>query len=140
MASVKDLYELGETPPAGHVPRHMYASVIRPQRYGEPRDAFEVEVVEVPRPGPRQLLIWVMAAGVNYNNVWAALGQPVDVVASRRRRNPEEPEFHIGGSDASGIVWAVGSQVRDVAVGDEVVASCAMWDENAATSAPAPTR
>ena len=132
MASAKDLYELGETPPAGHVPRRMYASVIRSQRYGPPRDAFEVEVVDVPKPGPRQVLIWVMAAGVNYNNVWAALGQPVDVIAARRRRDPQEPDFHIGGSDASGIVWAVGSEVRDLAVGDEVVASCAMWDENAA--------
>ena len=36
----------------------MYASVIRPQRYGQPRDAFEVEVVDVPKPGPRQVLTW----------------------------------------------------------------------------------
>ncbi len=131
MNESKQLYELGETPPLGHVPAKMYASVIRSERYGQPRDAFQVEVVDVPKPGPRQVLVWVMAAGINYNNVWAALGTPVDVIAARRKGNPAEPAFHIGGSDASGIVWAVGSEVRSVKVGDEVVLSCAMWDENA---------
>ncbi len=130
MAEAKILYELGETPPRGHVPRQMYASVIRPERFGEPRDAFKVEVVDVPRPGPRQALVWVMAAGVNYNNVWAALGRPVDVIATRQKQDKSEPPFHIGGSDASGIVWAVGEGAR-VKVGDEVVLSCAMWDEDA---------
>ncbi len=129
--SKKDLYELGETPPAGHVPAQMYASVIRSERYGQPRDAFKVEVVDVPKIGSKQVLVWVMAAGINYNNVWSALGTPVDVIAARRKRSPDEPAFHIGGSDASGIVWAVGPEVTNVKVGDEVVLSCAMWDENA---------
>ena len=132
MTSGKKLYELGETPPVGHVPEQMYASVIRAERYGQPRDAFQIEVVDVPQPGPKQVLVWVMAAGINYNNVWAALGTPVDVIAARRKANPAEPAFHIGGSDASGIVWAVGSEVSKVKVGDEVVLSCATWDENAA--------
>ncbi|MBC7991839.1 MAG: crotonyl-CoA carboxylase/reductase [Rhizobacter sp.] len=131
MTSGKKLYALGETPPLGHVPEQMYASVIRSERYGQPRDAFQIEVVEVPKPGPKQVLVWVMAAGINYNNVWAALGTPVDVIAARRKASPAEPAFHIGGSDASGIVWAVGSQVSKVKVGDEVVLSCASWDENA---------
>jgi crotonyl-CoA carboxylase/reductase len=131
MAEVKPLYELGETPPLGQVPRQMYASVIRQERFGEPRDAFQVEVVDVPKPGPRQVLVWVMAAGINYNNVWAALGRPVDVIANRQKQDKSEPPFHIGGSDASGIVWAVGEGARGVKVGDEVVLSCAMWDEDA---------
>jgi crotonyl-CoA carboxylase/reductase len=131
MAEVKSLYELGETPPLGQVPRQMYASVIRQQRFGEPRDAFQVEVVDVPKPGPKQVLVWVMAAGINYNNVWAALGRPVDVIANRQKQDKTEPPFHIGGSDASGIVWAVGEGARGVKVGDEVVLSCAMWDEDA---------
>ena len=38
-----------------------------------------------------------MAAGVNFNNVWAALGKPVSVF----RYHPDE-DHHIGGSDASG--------------------------------------
>ena len=131
MSDTKNLYQLGETPPLGHVPEQMYASVIRSERYGQPREAFKIEVVDVPKPGPKQVLVWVMAAGINYNNVWAALGTPVDVIAARRKANPSEPAFHIGGSDASGIVWAVGSEISKVKVGDEVVLSCATWDENA---------
>src|SRR5262245_40793661 len=131
MKTRKDLYELGETPPLGHVPQRMYASLIRRERYGLPKDAFATEVVDVPPVGPRQVLVWVMAAGINYNNVWSSLGRPVDVISARQRRNPAEPAFHIGGSDASGVVWAVGEGVTEVSVGDEVVVSCAMWDESA---------
>lgn len=126
---MQDVYGLGEVPPLGQVPRRMLASLIRPERYGEPIGAFKTEEIDTPRVGPGQVLVYVMAAGVNYNNVWAALGRPVDVVAARNKRG--EPErFHIGGSDASGIVWAVGEGVTRVKVGDRVVLSCCRWDKN----------
>ena len=111
----------------GAMPEQMHAHLIRPERYGEPKTAFAVETVATPRPGPGEALVYVMAAGVNYNNVWAALGRPVDVIAARRKAGDTE-EFHIGGSDASGIVWAVGDGVDNVRVGDAVVAHCGMWD------------
>ena len=130
MTTEKEIYALGETPPLGYVPPKMHASLIRPERFGEPNQAFEVEQIDVPKPGPRQVLVWVMAAGVNYNNVWAALGTPVNVIGASQRRGAEE-DFHIGGSDASGIVWAAGEEVENVKVGDRVVLSCGMWDENA---------
>ena len=130
MAEQKDLYELGETPPLGHVPKQMYASLIRAERFGEPSSAFQIEAVDVPEVGTGQVLVYVMAAGTNYNNVWAALGTPVNVIGARQRQGAEE-DFHIGGSDASGVVWAVGDGVSNVAVGDEVVLSCGMWDRNA---------
>ncbi|TMV79745.1 crotonyl-CoA carboxylase/reductase, partial [Thioclava sp. BHET1] len=38
-APVKDLYELGEMPPLGHVPKQMYAWTIRRERHGEPDTA-----------------------------------------------------------------------------------------------------
>lgn len=125
-----ELYEVGSAPPLGIVPTKMYASVIRPDRYGEPRDAFQMEVVDVPPIADHQVLVYVMAAGVNYNNVWAALGKPLDVVAARTKAGAKEA-FHIGGSDASGIVWAVGKDVTNVRVGDHVVLSCAMWNPQA---------
>ena len=51
----KDLYEIGEIPPMGHVPRQMYAWVIRRDREGEPEQAMQVEVVdENPRKGPER--------------------------------------------------------------------------------------
>ena len=126
-AMARDLYDLGETPPLGEVPARMHAQLIRPERFGEPTKAFQREVVDVPAIGPRDVLVWVMAAGVNYNNVWAALGIPVNVIAARQKAG-EKADFHIGGSDASGIVWAVGRDVTSVKVGDEVVAHCGWWD------------
>ncbi|ARP74581.1 crotonyl-CoA carboxylase/reductase [Streptomyces pluripotens] len=108
----------------------MYASLIRQERYGEPINAFRTEVVDVPPVQPGQVLIKVMAAGVNYNNVWAALGSPLDVIAARQKSGATE-DFHIGGSDLSGIVWAVGEGARGVKPGDEVVALACRWDESA---------
>src|SRR5690348_9988368 len=126
----RDLYELGTAPPLGHVPEQMYASLIRADRFGPPAEAFRTEVVPVPPVPPGQVLVLVMAAGINYNNVWAALGQPVDVIAARRRAGATE-DFHIGGSDGSGIVWAVGESVTSVAVGDHVIMSACHWNESA---------
>ncbi|MFF3911426.1 crotonyl-CoA carboxylase/reductase [Streptomyces sp. NPDC001848] len=124
----KKLYELGEMPPLGDVPEKMYANLIRPERFGEPRKAFETEVIDTPRPGRGQVLVWVMAAGINYNNVWAGLGHPLDVIAARQKQG--EPEnFHIGGSEGSGVVFAVGEGVSGVSVGDEVVLSGGLWNE-----------
>lgn len=123
----KDVFELGEMPELGHVPPQMLAQLIRPERFGEPIDAFKQETVPVPEIGPRDVLVYVMAAGVNYNNVWAAMGIPIDVIKARQKKGEKEA-FHIGGSDASGIVWKVGKDVTNVKVGDEVVVHCGMWN------------
>ena len=123
----KDLYEIGEIPPIGEVPARMYAQLIRPERFGEPEKAFQVEEIEVPEVGPHDALVLVMAAGINYNNVWAARGVPVDVTRVHGKFG-EPTEFHIGGSDASGVVYAVGDQVTNVTVGDHVVVHCGQWD------------
>ncbi|MEU7168255.1 crotonyl-CoA carboxylase/reductase [Streptomyces morookaense] len=126
----KALYEIGEIPPLGEVPQQMYASVIRQDRFGEPKQAFRTEVVDVPRVGRGQVLVYVMAAGINYNNVWSSLGKPVDVIGMRQRQGQPE-DFHIGGSEGSGVVWAVGDGVRNVSVGDHVVLTSGQWDESA---------
>jgi crotonyl-CoA carboxylase/reductase len=99
----------------------MAAWVIRQDREGEPRDAFQIEEIEVPEPGAFEVIVRVMAAGVNYNNVWAAMGKPVSVFGYG-----DHPEYghHIGGSDASGVVWKVGAGVTRWAPGDEVVIHC----------------
>jgi len=115
---LKDLYEVGEIPPVGHVPSKMYAWAIRRERHGEPEKAMQVEVVDTPELDSHDVLILVMAAGVNYNGVWAGLGEPISVFDVHK-----EP-YHIAGSDASGIVYAVGSKVKRFKVGDEVVVHC----------------
>ena len=43
--ALKDLYEIGEIPPLGHVPKNMYAWAIRKERHGPPDEAMQVEVV-----------------------------------------------------------------------------------------------
>lgn len=70
-----------------------------------------------------------MAAGINFNNVWAAKGVPIDVIRGRQKAG-DPRDYHVGGSDASGIVWAVGSEVESVAVGDEVVVHHGVWDRD----------
>ncbi|MAL40019.1 MULTISPECIES: crotonyl-CoA carboxylase/reductase [Thalassospira] len=114
----KDLYEIGEIPPLGHVPKNMYAWAIREERHGEPDTAMQCEVLPVTQPDSHEVLVLVMAAGVNYNGIWASLGKPISVF------NSHDCPFHIAGSDASGIVWAVGSKVTRWKVGDEVVIHC----------------
>jgi crotonyl-CoA carboxylase/reductase len=131
----KPLYELGEKPPLGEVPEKMHAWLIRPERFGKPTEAFQQEVVNTPSIADDEVLVYVMAAGINYNNVWAGLGIPVDVIGARNKAFAKgeqgEPEpFHIGGSDASGIVYRVGKDVTNVKVGDEVVIHCGHYSRN----------
>jgi crotonyl-CoA carboxylase/reductase len=102
----------------GELPRSMAAWVIREERQGEPLDAFQIEEMEVPEPGAYEVVVRVMAAGVNFNNVWAALGEPVSVFRYHQE------DHHIGGSDASGVVWKVGEGVTRWKPGDEVVLHC----------------
>lgn len=125
----KELYDVGEAPPIGVLPRKMHAWLIRPERFGEPNEAFKEEVVDVPGIADDEVLVYVMAAGVNYNNVWAALGTPVNVIAARNKTGEKE-DFHVGGSDASGIVYKVGKEVTSFKVGDEVVIHCATYDRH----------
>ena len=123
----KDIYEIGQLPPLGEIPERMVAQVIRPERFGDPIKAFQTEEIDVPEVGPTDALVLVMAAGINYNNVWAARGVPIDVTKVHARFG-EPDDFHIGGSDASGIVYAVGERVTNVKVGDHVVIHCGQWD------------
>ena len=116
--AAKNLYEVGEMPPAFHVPEKMYAWAIRRERHGPPASAMQVEVVPTPTIGDDEVLVLVMAAGVNYNGVWASLGTPISPFDGHRA------DHHIAGSDASGVVWAVGRKVKRWKPGDEVVVHC----------------
>ncbi|MFO0677710.1 MAG: crotonyl-CoA carboxylase/reductase [Polyangiaceae bacterium] len=105
-------------PPLGEVPAKMDAWVIRRERQGEPMVSFQREAMDTPEPGPGEVLVLVMAAGVNYNGIWAGLGKPVSMFDVHKK------DFHIAGSDASGVVWKVGTGVTRWKVGDEVILHC----------------
>ena len=95
---VKELYELGDIPPLGHVPKQMYAWAIRKERHGPPESAMQIEVVPTWELDSHDVLVLVMAAGVNYNGVWAALGKPISTLDVHKQ------PYHVAGSDAAGIV------------------------------------
>ena len=96
----KELYGIGEIPPLGQVPPKMHAWAIRKDRHGPPTDSFQLEVLPTWPIGEDEVLVYVMAAGVNYNGVWAGLGVPISPLDGHK--NP----YHIAGSDAAGVVWA----------------------------------
>src|SRR6201987_898590 len=101
-APLKHLYEIGEVPPLGHIPENMYAWAIRKERHGPPETAMQCEVVPTWPIADDEVLVYVVAGGVNYRGVGAGLGVPVSP------RDGHKPPFQIPGGDASGVVWAVG--------------------------------
>jgi len=82
---------------------------IRVSEYGGPA-VLKVEDITAPQPGPSQVLVKNRAAGVN----------PVETYlrANVDNRGPKLP--YTPGSDAAGVVEAVGSGVTAVKVGDRV--------------------
>ena len=82
---------------------------IRVSEYGGP-SVLKVEEVSTPQPGPNQVLVRNHAVGVN----------PVDTYlrANTDNRGPKLP--YTPGSDAAGVVEAVGSDVTGVKAGDRV--------------------
>src|SRR5258707_1084820 len=114
----KDLYAIGEIPPLGHVPERMHAWTIRKERHGPATTSMQLEIVPTWNIGDDEVLVYVMAGGVNYNGIWAALGTPISVI------DVHKSPYHIAGSDAAGLVWAVGAKVRRWKVGDEVIVHC----------------
>lgn len=80
---------------------------------------------DIPMPviSPNEVLVRIKAAAMNYNDVWARKGLPgMDFILP-----------HIGGTDGAGVVEAVGSEVQNVRVGDEVIVhgafSCGVCSE-----------
>lgn len=124
---IDETIPLGVVPDLEILPKNMQAWVIRKDRHGKPMDSFKNEIVPVPEIGPNEVLVLVMAAGVNYNGVWAGLGEPVSVLDVHKK------DYHIAGSDAAGIVWRVGSNVKSWKPGDEVILHCNVESETHST-------
>jgi 2-desacetyl-2-hydroxyethyl bacteriochlorophyllide A dehydrogenase len=70
--------------------------------------------VEDPRPGPTEIVLRVRAAGMCYTDIKIITGQLASFI-----RLP-----HIPGHEIAGEVVEVGSEVRDVRIGDRGVAYC----------------
>jgi NADPH:quinone reductase len=95
---------------------------VRLDDYGD-RDVLYVADVDTPEPGPDEVLVRIVAVGINPGE--AAIRQ-----GFLKDRFPAT--FPSGqGSDFAGVVSAVGSQVHDVAVDDEVIG----WSEQRSSQA-----
>src|SRR5260370_18205130 len=93
----KDLYAIGEIPPLGHVPERMHAWAIRKERHGPPTTSMQLEIVPTWSIADDEVLVYVMAGGVNSNGIWAALGTPISWIAVHRN------SYHIAASEAAGL-------------------------------------
>jgi len=103
---------------------------------GEPKAVLELEEVEAPEPGPRQLVVRVRGAAANFPDVLMCRG-----LYQVRPELPFTP-----GVELCGEVVAVGAEVTTVAVGDRVLgaavlphggfAELALMDEATTFAAP----
>jgi NADPH:quinone reductase len=85
-------------------------------RLGEPVDVLQLDDVEVPAPGPHQVLVRVRASAANFPDVLMCRG-----LYQIRPDLPFTP-----GSELCGEVLAVGDQVSRFAVGERVLGTCAL--------------
>ncbi len=74
-------------------------------------ESLRVEDVPEPKVSVDEVLVKVLCAGMNHLDIWVRKGRPGVTL-----KMP-----HVLGSDAVGLVEAVGAQVKHVNVGDEVV-------------------
>ena len=86
--------------------------------YGAPGDVLRPAVVDVPAPGPDEVLLRVRAAGVDMGAWHITTGLPYPLrLAGYGLRSPATP---VRGREVAGVVEAVGVDVRTPVVGDEV--------------------
>ena len=71
VTDAENIVPIGSQPPVGVVPKQMHAQVIRPARYGEPKDAFKIETIDVPSVG----------AGEAFAEGWWRSPDPAAVIA-----------------------------------------------------------
>ncbi|MCX6523465.1 MAG: crotonyl-CoA carboxylase/reductase [Actinobacteria bacterium] len=102
----------------------------------DPRQSLHVGDLPLPEIAPDEAVIAVMASSINFNTVWTSIFEPVSTFGFLDRLGKEsiwgkrhQQDFHIVGSDASGVVLKVGSAVRNWSTGDHITAHCNYLDD-----------
>ncbi len=72
----------------------------------------KIKDIDEPTPKSNEVVFKVKAAALNYDDIWAMRGKPIEV-----------PMPHISGTDAAGEVIAVGDDVQQIQIGDRVVSN-----------------
>ncbi len=96
------------------------ARIVRPTAYGSP-DVLEVAEVAVPVPGPGQVLVQVKAAGVNPIDWKVYSGTFHQVDDKHKDEVVAADSLPKLGRECAGIVTAIGDDVFNAGIGDEVI-------------------
>ena len=80
-------------------------------------ECLRIVEVEKPNPATNEILLQVKAAGINFAELELAKGE---------YKIPKEPPF-VMGFEASGVVAEVGSQVKNLKIGDKITTICFEW-------------
>ncbi|WP_405497558.1 crotonyl-CoA carboxylase/reductase [Streptomyces sp. NBC_00096] len=107
------------------------------------RKSIHLGNVPMPELAPDEVLVAVMASGINYNTVWSATFDPVPTFAFLRHyaqrdrwSHRHDLPHHVLGSDAAGVIVRTGAGVSRWKAGDQVVVATAYVDaEDPATHA-----
>lgn len=102
----------------------------------DPRKSLHVGEVPTPELAPDEVYIAPMASSINFNTVWTSIFEPLPTFGFLDRLGRESVwgarharDYHVVGSDASGVVLQVGSAVRNWKPGDQVVVHCNHVDD-----------
>ena len=102
----------------------------------DPRKSLHVSEVAVPELAPDEAYVAVMASAINFNTVWTSIFEPLPTFGFLDRLGKESKwgkrhalDYHVVGSDASGVVLRTGSAVRLWKPGDRVTVHCNYVDD-----------
>jgi NADPH:quinone reductase-like Zn-dependent oxidoreductase len=105
-------------PTAPSAQEHTTMKAITRDRFGPP-DVLEYTTTTIPDPAADEVLIEVDAAGVNHGDALELRGWPY--AARLMGHGLTRPRRHVLGTDVVGRVGAVGADVVDFEIGDQVV-------------------
>src|SRR5665811_1209499 len=114
--------------------QHMFDGMASKDK--DPRRSLHVQEVPVPELAPDEVYVVVMASSINFNTVWTSIFEPLPTFGFLDRLAKESIwgqrhalDYHVVGSDASGIIVRAGSAVRNWNIGDEVTVHCNYVDD-----------
>jgi len=107
-----------------------------PSEQKDPRKSIHITDVPLPELAPDEVVVAVMASSINFNTVWSSIFEPISTFSALARLGRESSwakrhdlDYHILGSDASGVVLRVGSAVRNWKPGDKITVHCNHVDD-----------
>ena len=102
----------------------------------DPRKSLHIGEIATPEIAPDEVYVAIMASAINFNTVWTSIFEPLPTFGFLDRLGRESvwgarhaQDFHVVGSDGSGVVLRVGSAVRNWKPGDRVTIHCNHVDD-----------